>query len=254
MTEPVTLLRRDSYKEWKKEESFPFRGWDFSHLEGRAEWEDPPWDYLSMARELVRNSKSLLDMGTGGGELLSTLAPIPGRAAATELIPASVELARRRLGPLGVEVIECDHDRGMPFDDGEFDLVLNRHSSLPLKEVSRVLCRGGTFLTQQVDSHDLWDLRKIFGVSCSGSNTLASVRRRLAKHGFEIGKAQDWEGTESFKDVGAIVYFLRVVDCVVPGFSVDRHLACLEELQRRLDRGERLVYSQKRFLVMARKL
>lgn len=245
------MLKRDLYKEWKTEESLPFQGWDFSHLEGRAEWEDPPWDYLAMARDLARNSKAVLDMGTGGGELLSALARFSGRAAATEIRPASVELARRRLAPLGAEVIRCDHDRGTPFDDGEFDLVLNRHSSLPLKEVSRVLCRDGTFLTQQVDSHDLWDLRKVFGVSCSGFNTLASVRHRLVEHGFEIGKAQDWEGTASFKDVGAVVYFLRAVDCVVKGFSVDGYLACLEELQKRLDRGERLVYSQKRFVIMA---
>ena len=36
----------------------------------------------------------------------------------------------------------------MPWGDGEFDLVMNRHESYDLAEVARVLSPGGLFLTQ----------------------------------------------------------------------------------------------------------
>ncbi len=30
---------------WKREEQYPFSGWDFSHLDGRMLEDQPPWSY-----------------------------------------------------------------------------------------------------------------------------------------------------------------------------------------------------------------
>jgi len=63
----------------------PFSGWDFSWLAGRrVEEGGDVWDYKERARKLVRQTASLLDLGTGGGERLSELAPFPLLAVATE--------------------------------------------------------------------------------------------------------------------------------------------------------------------------
>lgn len=32
-------------KQWEKEEKFAFKGWDFSHINGRWELDKLPWDY-----------------------------------------------------------------------------------------------------------------------------------------------------------------------------------------------------------------
>ena len=55
---------------WKKEETAAFEGWDFSHLKGRWENEQLPWDYKTIISKYLRPEMQLLDLGTGGGEFL----------------------------------------------------------------------------------------------------------------------------------------------------------------------------------------
>ena len=150
---------------WLREEEQPFTGWDFSHLDGRLRGEREPWSYLDRAAELMRGSSSVVDLDTGGGEkLLGLREHWPARVLATEDYAPNFELARERLSPLGVEVVRSAvSDTGpMPFGEGEFDLVLNRHAQFNPSEVARVLSPGGTFLTQQVHGMWLWDLQAAF--------------------------------------------------------------------------------------------
>jgi SAM-dependent methyltransferase len=242
---------------WKREEQQPFTGWDFSHLEGRMLEEQPPWSYSTRAAELMGQASSLLDMGTGGGErLLALRHHWPEKVVATEDYPPNVQLATERLGPLGVRVVDVALNRytPMPFADGEFDLVLNRHSGTNPAEVARILAPGGTFLTQQI--HGLWarDLIAAFDAQPAWPHaTLENKVRRLQDAGLTILVAEEWSGAFSFTDVGAIVYYLKAVPWVVNGFSVETHLAHLLALQDRLERGEGLVFEARKYLVEARK-
>jgi SAM-dependent methyltransferase len=242
---------------WKREEQQPFTGWDFSHLEGRMLEEQPPWSYSTRAAELMGQASSLLDMGTGGGErLLALRHHWPEKVVATEDYPPNVQLATERLGPLGVRVVDVALNRytPMPFADGEFDLVLNRHSGTNPAEVARILAPGGTFLTQQI--HGLWarDLIAAFDAQPAWPHaTLENKVRRLQDAGWTILVAEEWSGAFSFTDVGAIVYYLKAVPWVVNGFSVETHLAHLLALQDRLERGEGLVFEARKYLVEARK-
>jgi SAM-dependent methyltransferase len=242
---------------WKREEQQPFSGWDFSYLRGRMVEEKPPWSYPGRAAELMGGSSSLLDMGTGGGErLLALREHWPDKVVVTEDYPPNVQLARERLSPLGVRVIDTALNRytPMPFADGEFDLILNRHSGTNPAEVTRVLAPGGTFLTQQV--HGLWaqDLIAAFDAQPAWPEAnLENKVRRLQDAGLTILAAEEWSGAFSFTDVGAIVYYLKAVPWVVDGFSVETHLAHLLALQDRLERGEGLVFEARKYLVEARK-
>lgn len=62
---------------------------------------------------------------------------------------------------------------------------------------------------------------------------------------------QEWSGTLAFTDVGAIVYYLKVVPWLVPGFSVEAHLSYLLKLQSRLENGEALAYVARKYLIEA---
>ena len=85
----------------------PFSGWDFSWLNGRYHEDPPSWNYRDVVlRHLARGVRSLLDMGTGGGEFLSGLAPLPEDTCATEAYAPNVPIARARLEPLGVQVAQ----------------------------------------------------------------------------------------------------------------------------------------------------
>ncbi len=242
---------------WQREEEQPFLGWDFSHLDGRMHEEQAPWSYTTRAREIMRGVDALLDMATGGGERLLQMQPDwPTNVAATEAYPPNLQLARERLAPLGATVFDLDVNevKPMPFAGGEFGLVLNRHGAFNSAEVARILAPRGTFLTQQV--HGMWahDLLAIFGATPQWPN--ASPERYLPwlqRAGLEIVDHQDWEGELAFTDVGAIVYYLKAVPWLVPGFSVASHLEPLQRLQRRLKQEGKLVFVAKKYLIEARK-
>jgi hypothetical protein len=65
-----------------------------------------PWDYATKVGVRMRGTNTMLDMGTGVGEILASLAPFPPRVCTTESYPPNVVVARQRLEPLGVVV--CD--------------------------------------------------------------------------------------------------------------------------------------------------
>lgn len=242
---------------WEREEQQPFSGWDFSHLDGRMIEEQAPWSYTSRARELMRQASSVLDLGTGGGERFLKLRDCwPRKVVATENYPPNFRLATERLSSFGAKVVDVpltNHDP-MPFADGEFDLVLNRHSGFNAREVGRVLGPGGAFLTQQI--HGLWaeDLLAAFDAKPQWPEaTPVKYVPQLKKAGLTIVNTQEWTGRLSFTDVGAIVYYLKAVPWLVPGFSVKTHKKYLLALQQRLEDGEHLAFIARKYLIEASK-
>ena len=244
----------DLYAAWKREERQPFSGWDFSHLDGRMLEDQPPWSYTQRAAAILRDAGRALDMGTGGGErLLELRAQWPPVLIATEDYAPNVFLAAQRLAPAGaVVVVRLSASDALPFADRVFDGVLNRHSGFNPQEAARILTHGGVFLTQQI--HGLWtlDLLSAFGAAPQWPDcTLEKYASLLEDAGLTLSQAEQWSGRLQFTDVGAIVYYLRAVPWLVPGFSVDTHVDALFKLQARLDRGEPLVFLIRKFFIEA---
>ncbi len=242
---------------WLREEQQPFTGWDFSYLDGRMLVEREPWSYVDRAAELMDRSSSVVDLDTGGGERLLALRDHwPGRVVATEDFAPNYELASGRLSPLGATVVRTavSDAAAMPFADGEFDLVLNRHAAFNAREVARVLSSGGSFLTQQVHGMWAWDLLAAFDAQPQWPDaTPAKYVPLLEAAGLSVASVEEWEGSLSFTDVGAIVYYLKATPWEVPGFTVKTHLHHLLALQRRLDAGEDLAFHAALYLIEARK-
>ena len=141
-----------------------------------------------------------------------------------------------------------------PFADGAFDLVLNRHAGINVSEISRILASGGAFFTQQV--HGMWahDLMAVFGAKPQWPwATPARYGPQLESAGLKIVDIKEWEGRLSFTDVGAIVYYLKAVPWLVPGFSVKEHLKPLQTLQDRLESGRSPSFFAALYLIEARK-
>ena len=254
----MTQHKADLIEGWKAEELEPFTGWDFSYLDGRMHLEDPPWSYSSRAAELMRSSSSLLDIATGGGERLLLMRDSwPNTVAVTEGHPPNVELSRCRLEPLGVRVVELNNDEytPMPFEDGEFALVLNRHGALFVDDIARILEPGGRLLTRQV--HGMWahDLLAAFGAKPQWPDaTPQKYVPWLKSAGFNVLDVKEWSGRLVFTDVGAVVYYLKAVPWLVPGFSVASHTDHLMALQEKLETQGKLVYEARNYSIEAQKL
>jgi SAM-dependent methyltransferase len=240
----------DLIAQWARDAAAPFEGWDFSHLKDRVVEAEPPWSYPSLARGAIAEAHDILDIATGGGEMLASLAPFPGRVRAVEGYEPNLPVARRRLAPFGIEVFPGNTRSGMPFADASFDLILNRHGGFRAAEMHRVLQPGGVFLSQQVGGDNFADLCAAFGVPLAyPDNTLERVCDDFAALGCEIRRREVWYGPVTFADVGALVYFLKAVPWVVTGFDVRLHAEVLIALQRGLEAGKPLRFTHSRFLV-----
>lgn len=252
------MVQNELIKSWKREQAQPFTGWDFSYLNGRMIEDQAPWSYSARAADLMKQSSAVIDLGTGGGERLLTLREYwPNKVVVTEDYPPNFKLATERLSPYGVTVVNVSltDDDPMPFANGEFDLVFNRHSSFNSKEIARILAAGGTFLTQQI--HGLWaeDLLAAFEAQPQWPDaTPEKYLPRLQSVKLHLVDLQEWSGRLTFTDVGAIVYYLKAVPWLVSGFSVETHLKYLLRLQERLDGGEELSFSARKYLIEVRKV
>lgn len=245
-------------KIWKDEEKIAhIRGWDFSHINDRYEEEESlPWDYAEIIREYLRNDMKLLDYDTGGGEFLLSLQHPFENTAATEGFPPNVQLCKERLGPLGIDIRECNDASHIPFEDESFDIIINRHGDFDPHEISRLLRPEGLFITQQVGSHNdrelveavLPDLPLPFSDA-----DLACQKQAFEKEGFEIIKADEAFGPINFYDIGAFVWFAHIIEWEFPGFSVDKCFDRLLQLQEMIEKEGKISGTIHRYMIVARK-
>ena len=76
----------------------PFAGWDFSWIADRQSLDPLPWDYRAIVEAAASHAETMLDMGTGGGEFLSSLDRVPRLTIATEGYRPNWPVAARRPG------------------------------------------------------------------------------------------------------------------------------------------------------------
>ena len=246
----------------------PFSGWDFSWIEDRIVGDALPWDYTATVVEHARRSPDLLDLGTGGGEWLGSLPYRPSRTVATEAWKPNVAIATARLAPLGIEVVEVEGARDnsgrpvegvaakLPFVDGSFHLIVDRHEAFDVGEVARILVRGGWFITQQVDVGNDDDYRTLFGVTLEPRTEpwATWMPGQLEHAGFDIAEHSSAPFVQHIRDVGALAYGLaKGIPWMVPGFSIAKYRGRLRELQAQIDRDGPIAVRQRRFFVRARK-
>lgn len=217
-------MAKDEFDELvSKAERQPFSGWDFSYLEGRYVEEKLPWDYRKVVLARMRKVHSMLDLGTGGGEFLSSLGTLPRKTFATEAYQPNVAVARKRLNPLGVTVVEVTSEANLPFEDDHFDLVIDRHESFSPTELFRIMKPGSAFVTQQVGSGNDREIAELFGAESSSVWSLEGRVAELQNAGFRTIRTADTIRKARFHDVGALVYHLKAVPWDVPDFSVDKY-------------------------------
>jgi len=147
----------------------------------------------------------------------------------------------------------ADTGSHLPFHDGSFDLVLNRHSSYCPNELARVLRPGGTYLTQQRGEGDD-ELLRLFDrpVHVGPNFGLAVAVGQLEDAGFEILRAEEFDATVRFFDVGAVVYYLRAIPWIVPNFDVEADRATLHRIHDTIESEGSFGVGSYRFLIEAR--
>jgi SAM-dependent methyltransferase len=234
----------------------PFSGWDFSGQGIRESGQFTNWDYPALALARIKNAASVLDMGTGDGEFFAGLAPFPTWAYATEGSPPNIPLAQARLEPLGVHVVQTFQDGSLPFEDAFFDLVLNRHESYSASEIQRILKPGGLFLTQQMGGKNAARLNKLIQnrpEHIFSSWDLRHAHQQIQEAGLAILQEYEEFPQAVFKDIGAVVCYLKTIPWQIEDFTPAHYMPQLTRIDQMIQRDGKLDVPLHHFLIEARK-
>ncbi|MEV5646773.1 class I SAM-dependent methyltransferase [Nocardia sp. NPDC052254] len=232
-------------------------GWDFSWLDGRATEARPSWGYQRLMSARLTTATAALDIQTGGGEVLAEAAIFPPTMAATESWPPNIAKAAALLHPRGVVVVATPDEPPLPFADAAFDLVTCRHpATIWWGEIARVLRSNGTYFAQHIGPASVFELVEYFlgpqprARRARDPDDEAAAARAA---GLEIVDQRTERLRMEFDDIGAVIYFLRKVIWMVPGFTVDAHLDRLRRLHDQMQRQGPFIAHSTRTLIEAAK-
>lgn len=258
-------MKEAEYKEselkayWKAEEQAAnMKGWDFSYIQDRFQSfeNDLPWDYQEVVKRYLKPQDKILDIDTGGGEILLSFQHPYHLTAVTEGFAPNVKLCEEKLGTMGIRVCEVTDYSGMPFEAGEFDMVINRHGAYDVKELYRILKPGGLFITQQVgeeNDRELVELLLPGSPKAFPGMNLQNQKAQFEKAGFEILMSDEAFQPIQFYDVGALVWFAKIIQWEFVDFSVERCFTQLLEAQRLIEREGCIKGTVHRYLIIARR-
>ena len=211
------------------------------------------WSYYSKILPHVRKATTMLDMETGGGEFLSNLQPLPPYIFATEGYKPNIPVARKKLEPIGVNVVINYEGDPLPFDENYFDLIINRHGFFDSIEVERTLKVGGRFITQQVGADDdCIGLNEMLGAAIpKGSADWDSkvAVELLQQAGLEVIEINEFKPITRFFDVVAITYYLKIIEWQVPEFSVKKYFNQLSKMNDKIEKHGYIDFISHRFFM-----
>jgi SAM-dependent methyltransferase len=233
-----------------------FAGWDFNFISARFVEKPPSWDYRAVVMDRINGAQALLDLDTGGGEFLASLQPLPSGTCATEGYPPNVAIATARLEPLGVKVLNTHAAIRLPFEDAAFDLAINRHGGILAPEIARVLKSGGRFVTQQVGDQNCIRLNEALQNIPDFTFSQWSLERavkQLEAGGLRILERKEEFPAAEFKDIGAVVYYLKAISWQVSDFSIDKYYDRLAEIHQTIQETGAFAVNEHRFLIEAQK-
>ncbi|MGG5462932.1 class I SAM-dependent methyltransferase [Clostridium sp. B9] len=223
---------------WKNEEKMSFKGWDFSHLENRWECEELPWSYRDIILKYLEPNHKLLDIGTGSGEFLLSLNHPYKNTSVTEMWEPNVKFCREKLSPLGIDVNQTFDDEKLPFGDNTFDIIINRQASYNIKEIKRILKPNGMLITQQVGSLNNERLSKLLGMK-NNNHKVKNLEKILIdadNNHLDVIYSDEYFPYFRFKDIGAFVYYAKIIVWEFQGFSVDKCFDILCDMNKELNK------------------
>ncbi|VTR31446.1 Uncharacterized methyltransferase ycgJ [Actinobacillus pleuropneumoniae] len=231
-------------------------GWDFSKVRWISEGVE--WNFYDEVSKRCTSSDILLDIGTGGGENLLSIASKAALLVGIDLSHAMIETARnnkRKAAASNVRFVQMDAGM-LQFPEAFFDLISCRHSPFRASEVARVLTDDGVFLTQQVRECDKTNLAQAFGRGQSSREDgalMEDYKRELRLAGFRDIQCAEYDAVEYYEREEDLIFLLKHTP-IIPGFGQEESdFRILQQFieEHRTDLGIRT--NSARFMIVARK-
>lgn len=233
-------------------------GWDFSTMKVISEPTD--WDFYDEVTRRTQATDLLLDIGTGGGEAVLSIAEHAHLLVGIDLAHGMIETAQRNLKRTdncsNVRFMQMDADN-LQFPKSFFNIVSCRHSVFSASEVYNVLAEDGVFQTQQVSEHDKLNIKQAFGrgqhLDIEPGTLLEKYKQELKHAGFQHIEVREYNVNEYYATPEDLLFLLTHTP-IVPQFgelASDRDVFEQFVLDHRDEKGIRT--NSGRFMITARK-
>lgn len=197
-------------------------GWDFSHVKCISE--GMRWDFYQEVTKSCKKSDILLDIGTGGGEAILSIAESALLLVGIDQSAGMIKTAANNLvksGISNVRFLEMAAEK-LDFPPDFFNIVSCRHSPFHAKEIAKVLMKNGTFLTQQVSENDKSNLKEAFGRGQAFGTKPGSLKRQyrteLSEAGFTDIQSFECNVTEYYQTAEDLIFLLSHTP-IIPNFG-----------------------------------
>ena len=106
----------------------------------------------------------ILDLGTGGGEIVINEFPEALEIVGTDFSPEMIKTAKENLKKSKKKNIKFRimDNLNMDTEDNYFDIVVARNTCINAKQIYKTLKKGGLLLVRGVDKLDCWQLKRLF--------------------------------------------------------------------------------------------
>jgi SAM-dependent methyltransferase len=182
----------------------------------RDRMDDLGWSYAEVLQTHIGRSDVVLDVGTGGGEIFSTVAR--KQDVALDFKMEMLEVAREHLP---CRLVAGDH-RALPLASHSFDVVADRHVGADAREVLRVLRPEGRYVTQRPGARICQNIFDAFGWGTNGDFwqreaaaanepywDVTTAARFFAEAGCEILRQEEAYVDYEFLNEESLAFWLR---------------------------------------------
>ena len=139
------------------------KNWDFSQINCEVECLTN-WNMNKILNEKATMNSRILDLGTGGGEIVINEFPEALEIVGTDFSPEMIKTAKENLKKSKKKNIKFRimDNLNMDTEDNYFDIVVARNTCIDARQIYKTLKKDGLLLVRGVDKLDCWQLKRLF--------------------------------------------------------------------------------------------